>query len=92
MAKVGAKPCGRRHGGLADKLLTPSPNAPARDDRAGGEYSTYRPDLLMNRPLALASDVSDLSWQVENATRRLGDRPGARGLEGATENPPVGRA
>lgn len=61
---------------------TPSPNAPARDDRAGGEYSTYRPDLLMNRPLALASDVSDLSWQVENAVRRLGDRPGACGLEG----------
>jgi len=61
---------------------TPSPNAPARDDRAGGKYSTYRPDLLMDRPLALASDVSDLSWQVENAVRRLGDRPGARGLEG----------
>jgi Fic family protein len=61
---------------------TASPNAPAREDRAGGEYSTYSPDLLMNRPLALASDVSDLSWQVENAVRRLGDRPGARGLEG----------
>ena len=61
---------------------TPSPNAPARDDRVGGEYSTYRPDLLMNRPLALASDVSDLSWQVEQAVRRLGDRPGVRGLEG----------
>lgn len=61
---------------------TASPNAPAREDRAGGEYSTYRPDMLMNRPLALASDVSALSWQVENAVRRLGDRPGARGLEG----------
>ena len=57
-------------------------SAPIRADRHGGPYRTYRPDFLMERPLALAADVSDLAWRVEAAVRRLGELPGARGLEG----------
>jgi hypothetical protein len=61
---------------------TPRPNAPAYADRAGGPFRTYWPDLLMERPLALTPDVADLAWRAEESVRRLGDRPGVRGLEG----------
>ncbi len=61
---------------------TPATNAPTRADRMGGPYATYKPDLLLDRPLALASDVADLGWRVEESVRRLGELPGARGLEG----------
>jgi Fic family protein len=65
-----------------DAMWEPSPNAPTYADRAGGPYRTYRPDLLMERPLALAPDVAELAWQVEESVRQLGERPGVRGLEG----------
>ncbi len=57
-------------------------SAPTRADRRGGPYSTYRPDLLVERPLALAADVSELAGRVEASVRRLGELPGTRGLEG----------
>ena len=57
-------------------------SAPSRADRQGGPYETYRPDLLMERPLTLAADVSELAGRVEAAVRRLNELPGARGLEG----------
>jgi Fic family protein len=56
--------------------------APSYADRAPGPYATYRPDLLMERPLVVEPDITELSWQVEAAVRALGDRPGVRGLEG----------
>lgn len=57
-------------------------NAPGREDRRGGEYERYQPDLLVNRPLTLDPDVSALAWQVEASVRSLGEKPGAGGLEG----------
>jgi Fic family protein len=36
----------------------------------------------MGRPLTLAPDVAELAWQVEASVRRLGELPGASGLEG----------
>jgi len=68
--------------GWQDAVWQPSPNAPTYADRAGGTYRTYRPDRLMERPLALAPDVAELAWQVEESVRKLGERPGVRGLEG----------
>lgn len=56
--------------------------APTRSDRRGGSYTTYRPDLLLDRPLSLAADVAELAWRVEASVRRLGELPGSRGLEG----------
>ena len=61
---------------------TPRPNAPSYADRRSGTYQTYQPDLLMERPLALSADVSELAWRVEDSVRKLGERPGAQGLEG----------
>lgn len=57
-------------------------NAPSHDDRRGGVYERYRPDLLVDRPLVLQPDVSELAWQVEASVRRLGEIPGSSGLEG----------
>ena len=57
-------------------------NAPTRSDRQGGPYATYRPDLLMVRPLALDRDIGELAAQVERSVRLLGRAPGAHGLEG----------
>jgi Fic family protein len=57
-------------------------NAPTSADRRGGSYSTYQPDLLTDRPLALAAGIDQLAWQVERSVRRLGDLPASRGLEG----------
>lgn len=59
-----------------------SANAPSYADRALGPYRSYVPDRVLTRPLALAPDVAELAWSAEDAVRRLGDRPGARGLEG----------
>lgn len=56
--------------------------APTRSDRRGGPYTTYRPDLLLDRPLSLSADVAELAWRVEASVRRLGELPGSRGLEG----------
>jgi Fic family protein len=60
----------------------PALNAPARADRQGGAYRTYRPDWLCARPLQLANDVNLLAGQVETEVRSLGNVPGSRGLEG----------
>lgn len=57
-------------------------NAPVRADRRGGAYSTYRPDLLAGRPLALDGDIGELAATVELAVRRLRGASGAQGLEG----------
>lgn len=65
-----------------DAVWPAADSAPSRADRRGGRYATYRPDLLVERPLALASDVSELAWRVESSVRRLGELPGTRGLEG----------
>lgn len=61
---------------------TATDNAPSRADRRGGAYAIYRPDPLLERPLSLAPDVSELAWRVEESVRRLGELPGSRGLEG----------
>ena len=65
-----------------DAFWPAADSAPSRADRRGGPYSTYRPDLLVERPLTLAADVSELAGRVEASVRRLGELPGSRGLEG----------
>ena len=57
-------------------------NAPSREDRRGGPYERYQPDLLVTRPLTLEPDVAELAGQVEASVRRLGEIPGSNGLEG----------
>lgn len=64
-----------------DAVWPAADSAPTRADRRGGPYSTYRPDLLVERPLTLAADVSELAGRVEASVRRLGELPGSRGLE-----------
>jgi Fic family protein len=61
---------------------TPSANAPTRAHRRGGAYAAYRPDLLVDRPLALDRQVAELAARVEGAVRGLREAPGAQGLEG----------
>ena len=55
--------------------------APSRADRRSGRYRPYSPDLLGQRALRLSDHVNQLAWQAETEVRRLGDRPGSRGLE-----------
>lgn len=74
-----------------DASWVPTYNAPTHADRRGGPYVTYRPDLLTERPLALAADVAELAWRVEDSVRRLGESPGARGLEGLARFLPARR-
>ncbi|TQN37925.1 Fic family protein [Blastococcus colisei] len=68
--------------GWEDRTWRGVANAPSFADRASGSYRSYVPDLLVPRPLVLEPDVSALAWEAEAAVRGLGNRPGARGLEG----------
>jgi Fic family protein len=65
-----------------DAVWPAADSAPTRTDRRGGSYATYKADLLVERPLALAADVSELAGRVEASVRRLGELPSSRGLEG----------
>lgn len=67
--------------GWQDAWWTGAVGAPGRADRRSGSYRTYCPDLLSGRVLPLEREVSDLAWRAENEVRRLGERPGSRGLE-----------
>ena len=60
-----------------DEVWPATDSAPTRADRRGGPYRAYRPDLLMERPLAMAADVSELASRVESSVRRLGALPGS---------------
>ncbi|CAA9388846.1 MAG: Fic domain protein, Mvan_2529 type, partial [uncultured Quadrisphaera sp.] len=64
-----------------DALWESRGGAPSRADRRSGRYRTYAPDPLTGRSLRLEPDVSELARLAEDEVRRLGERPGSRGVE-----------
>ncbi|MFT3660924.1 MAG: Fic family protein [Gordonia sp. (in: high G+C Gram-positive bacteria)] len=52
----------------------------SRASQRGGRYSSYIPDPLGSRPLAVPPGLAEAAARVERAIRALSDQPGADGL------------
>lgn len=57
-------------------------DAPTRSGRQGGRYEAYLPDLLNERPLALANELAAHAADVEATVRNLASNPESGSIEG----------
>jgi len=67
---------------LLDEDWEPTFDGPTKASRRGGRFHPYLPDMLADRPLTIAPELSRHAHEVETKVRLLATSPRSRSLEG----------